>query len=175
MDTFVVELWDDEGTACTFYTVRWDDQEMSETDRFLNRFADDPDYREDIEKLLDLLTFTIGEVHGATDKLINRSENEVMALPPKGKVILGEVKHYYPHFGLRIYLLKITDHLMILFGGGAKTARTTQESGTLSLTWREACHFTRVIMEAIQDETIRVDEEKRKLFYYNGSEEIVLN
>lgn len=175
MDTFVVELWDDEGTLCTFYTVRWDDQELSETDRFFEKYIDEPIYKDDLEALTDLLIFSIGQVHGASDALINREENEVKALPPKGKVVLGELTHHYPNFSLRLYLLKITDNLVVLFGGGAKIAQTNQESGALSITWRAACKFAKIISEAIRDETIIVDEEQQKLRYFNGSEEIILN
>ncbi len=38
MNTFALEIWDDEGSKCTFYSVRWDDAEENETDKFFNKY-----------------------------------------------------------------------------------------------------------------------------------------
>ena len=34
MNTFALEIWFDEAERCSFYTVRWENAENSETDRF---------------------------------------------------------------------------------------------------------------------------------------------
>ena len=34
MNTFALEIFDDQGQVCTFFTVRWEDATLSETDKF---------------------------------------------------------------------------------------------------------------------------------------------
>jgi hypothetical protein len=38
MNTFALEIFDDQGQVCTFYTVRWEDAILSETDKFFQKF-----------------------------------------------------------------------------------------------------------------------------------------
>ena len=91
MNTFAVEVWDDEGSKCTFYTVRWLDAEHNETDKFFNRYDSMPECKVANRQLLSFLLDSIGEDHGAIDALFNRFENEVVGLPNKGKVNVGEI------------------------------------------------------------------------------------
>jgi len=90
---------------------------------------------------------SIGDDHGAIDVLFNRFENEVVGLPNKGKVTVGEIVFLFPGFPLRLYALRINNRpdLVVLFNGGVKSAQTNQGSKDLSLKWREACQFARRI------------------------------
>ncbi len=54
MNTFVVELWDDESTLCTFYTVRWDEVSNNETDIFFDKYHNVPEYEKASAELLSL-------------------------------------------------------------------------------------------------------------------------
>jgi hypothetical protein len=83
---------------------------------------------------------------------------------------------FYPNFPLRLYALKINnrDDIVILFNGGIKSAATNQESDDLRLKWIKACQFAKQIEEAVRDGEIIIDEQRRKLLRYNGSEEIYL-
>jgi hypothetical protein len=38
VNTFALELWDDEAKKCTFYTVRWEDAAQNETDKFFHKY-----------------------------------------------------------------------------------------------------------------------------------------
>lgn len=43
MNNFALEIWYDEGRVCTFYSVRFiteDDDNLSETDDFFDRYTD---------------------------------------------------------------------------------------------------------------------------------------
>ena len=52
MNTFVLEVWDDESAKCTFYTVRWVDAEQNETDKFFNKYDALTEWKEATQQLL---------------------------------------------------------------------------------------------------------------------------
>ncbi len=172
MNNFAVEIWDDTGESCTFYTVRWLDSELSETDKFFEKYDALEDYSESANKLFVFVSSVVGEDYGAIDKLFNRHENEVVGLPTQGRVHLGEIL-YYPDFPLRLYALRINENIVVLFNGGIKDATTNQKASLLPQ-WREACLFARKINEAIREEMIIVDIFRRKLLWHNHSAEIIL-
>lgn len=176
MNTFVLEIWDDEASRCTFYTVKWDDANENETDKFFKKFHQNPVYKTATQELLSLVLDSIGEDHGAVDALFNRFENDVVGLPNKGKSRVGEILFFYPNFPLRLYALRVNNRkdLVVLFNGGVKSAATNQDSDDLRLKWIEACQFARKIEQALQDGEIVIDERNRRLIYYNGDDEIIL-
>lgn len=91
MNAFALEIWDDEASKCTFYTVRWEDAAESETDKFFNKYDAIPGLKRATQVLLSFVLDSIGEDYGAIDGLFNRFENEVVGLPNKGKVTIGEI------------------------------------------------------------------------------------
>lgn len=130
MNTFTLELWDDEAIKCTFYTVRWDEAEENETDKFFNKYYSIAETKQSAQELLSFVLDSIGEDHGAIDVLFNRFENEVVGLPNKGKIVVGEIVFLYPNFPLRLYALRVNNRsdLVVLFNGGVKSAQTNQIS-----------------------------------------------
>lgn len=94
-------------------------------------------------------------------------------MPAQGKVIVNEIAYHYPNSPLRLYALKITNNIVVLFNGGIKDGPTNQTS-SLHLEWRAACEFAKRINEALHDETIIVNEKSKKLTNYDGSDEIIL-
>ncbi|WP_440135543.1 hypothetical protein [Chitinophaga sancti] len=175
MNSFVLEIWDDEAEKCTFYTVRKEGAKNSETDKFFKKYIVIPELKKSTQVLLSFVLDSIGDDHGAIDLLFNRFENEVVGLPNQGKANLGEVTFFYPGFPLRLYALRVNNRsdLVVLFNGGVKSASTTQASKDLNLKWREACQFARRIEEALQDREISIDLKNRKI-RANDSEEIIL-
>lgn len=173
MNTFELKIWDDECKRCTFYTVQLDNSELSETDKFFERYENDPKYSEAIKELLSFILYSIGDDHGAVDALFNRYENEVFGLPSRGNVKIGVFSYHFPNFPLRLYALKITDEIVVLFNGGIKDGATNQSS-SVNIKWVEACRFAKIINEALQDGLIQVMEEERKLVSYDNGYEIVL-
>lgn len=174
MNNFALEIWDDEGAKCTFYTVRWDGASENETDKFFNKYYAIPTFKLAIQQLLSFVLDSIGSDHGAVDALFNRFENEVIGLPNKGRVTIGEIVFLYPNFPLRLYALRINNRpdIVVLFNGGEKLAQTNQASKGLYLKWLEACQFAKRIEEAIRNGDIVVS--KRKILNGNGDEEIYL-
>jgi hypothetical protein len=176
VNTFALEVWDDEAAKCTFYTVRWEDAEQNETDKFFSKYNAIAEFKESTQELLSFVLDSVGEDHGAIDALFNRFENEVVGLPNKGEVTVGTVAFLFPNFPLRLYALRINNrpNLVVLFNGGVKSAQTNQGSGGLNLKWREACQFAKRIEEAIRNKEIVVDHKKRRIFTNTGDEEIFL-
>jgi hypothetical protein len=176
VNIFALEIWDDEASKCTFYTVRWEDAQENETDKFFNKYDAKAELRKPTQELLSFVLDSIGDDHGAVDALFNRFENEVVGLPNKGKVNVGGIVFLYPNFPLRLYALRINNRsdLVVLFNGGVKSAQTNQESKELSLKWIEACQFAKRIEEALRNKEIIIDTRKRKILSANGDEEIYL-
>jgi hypothetical protein len=89
MSNFVVELWDDEGRGCTFYTVRWDGAETNETDKLFSKHENrSSELHRSANELLVLILEVIGDKYGATDDFFDRTENNAQALPPRPNVTL---------------------------------------------------------------------------------------
>lgn len=172
MNIFALEIWDDEGSACTFYTVRADESESNETDIFFEKYAI-PEYKEATQELLSFIIDAIGDRHGAIDALFNRHENQVKGLPVQGRVNIKEITYHYPDFPLRIYALKICDSIVVLFNGGIKDGATNQSS-SLNVKWMDACNFAKRINDALRDGSIIADESKRIITAYDGSDDIIL-
>lgn len=173
MNIFELNIWDDERQLCTFYTVQNDGEDNNETDNFLIKYNAEPEFEKDLQSLLAFIRFTIGDDHGAIEELFNRHENEVTGLPTQGRINLGELTYHYPDFPLRIYALKITEEIVVLFNGGIKDGPTNQTS-SLNIKWMEACGYARRIIEAIRDGEVIVDNKNRVLKNHSGESEIIL-
>lgn len=175
MNNFALEIWDNDCPKCIFYTVRWNDAVANETDKFFNKYYAIEKHRQSVQLLLSFIIDSIGGDHGAIDSLFNRFENEVSGLPNKGKSRVGEITFHFPNFPLRLYALRVghENDMVILFGGGVKSAGTNQESSELHIKWVEACRFARAIDLALQNGEITVGK-NRTLLYYNGDKEIFL-
>ncbi|GAC1310339.1 MAG: hypothetical protein NVSMB24_27370 [Mucilaginibacter sp.] len=176
MNIFALEVWDDEGKKCTFYTVRWEDSEENETDKFFNKQEAMPELKLATQQLLSFVLDSIGDDHGAVDALFNRPENQVTGLPNTGKVTIKQILFAYPNFPLRLYALRINNRsdIVVLFNGGIKSAQTNQGSKDLHLKWVEACQFAKRIEDALKDGEIIIDENKRKIVSVDNDEEIFL-
>lgn len=176
MNNFVLEKWDDEGLKCTFYTVRWEEDKANETDKFFDKYYADAEYRQNIQELLSFVLDSIGDDHGAIDALFNRFENDVVGLPNRGRVEVGEVVFLYPNFPLRLYALRINNRkdLVVLFNGGIKSSQTNQNSKELNLKWIEACQFAKRIDDALRQKEIVLDTKRRLILSAYGDDEILL-
>lgn len=175
MYTFALEIWDDESEKVTFYTVRQEGSPKNETDLFFEKYENDEKYEEAVQELLSFIYRSVGDKHGAVDALFNREENEVFGLPVQGKVIIGNFTFHYSNFPLRLYALKITENIVILFNGGIKDGESIQTSNKhLSFVWNDACRYAKKITKAINDKTIIIDRSKRELLLFDGTHEILL-
>ena len=171
--TFALEIWDDEAEKVTFYTVKQEGSVENETDLFFSKY--EIECEEAAQQLLHFILTSIGDEYGAIDDLFNRYENEVVGLPVQGKTTIGELTFHYLNFPLRLYALKITENIVILFNGGIKDGTTIQNSNkNLHFIWKDACRYATAITKAINNGTITVNEQERKLYLFDGSEVILL-
>jgi hypothetical protein len=173
VNIFELEIWDDEAQKCTFYTVREDGAEDNETDIFFNKYDNDATLKSSTQELLSFVLLAIGDRHGAVDELFNRNENQVDGLPSQGKIKIAELDYHYPNFPLRLYALKISEGIVVLFNGGIKDGDTNQTS-SLHYNWVSACNYATRITEALSDGTIVANSEERTLTMFDGSKEILL-
>lgn len=175
MNTFVLELWFDEAKRCNFYTVRLEDAESSETDRFFEKYEnEDNPYNTNAYELFRLITHSIGNVYGAIDDFFDRTEDNAQALPPKPKYRIPEIKEIGINFPLRLYCLRISDSIVVLFNGGIKNQRTNQESDDIRMRFYDAQQFAKQIIQALHDETIIIASDNRSLKDFQGNTEIIL-
>jgi len=176
VNIFTLEIWDDEGRKCTFYSVRKENAAENETDKFFNKNDADPDLKLATQQLVSFILDSVGDDYGAIDSLFNRPENEVIGLPNTGKVKVSQVLFSYPNFPLRLYALRVNNRedLVVLFNGGVKSAWTNQESKDLHLKWVEACQFAKRIDDAFREGGISIDERNRRILSADESDEILL-
>ncbi len=167
MNIFTLEIWDDETAKCTFYTVRDTESEANETDKFFDKYDSIDEYKESNTILLSFVLKSIGNIHGPKDSFFNRKENEVIGLPNKGKVRFGDLDYCFPDFPLRLYALKISEDIVVLFNGGVKDGSKNQNS-SLNLKWKEACSLARKICVELNNKTIIINSD-RKLIRSDGS------
>jgi len=172
VNIFALEKFDDQGSRCTFYTVRWEESDWSETDKFFDKYESDADFERHIQELAVFLTKKVGNDVGALEDFF-RFENTAQALPPSGKHKVGEITINYGNFPLRIYCLRISDSLVVLFNGGEKTAENAQ-GGKTSMAFHEANQFAKRILEALHQKEIYITTNQKEFRNFNGSEEICL-
>lgn len=167
VNNFALEIWYDESSRVTFYTVRQEGAGLTEMDKFIKKFEGHPVHEEHLLKLNSLLIDVIGERHGALQDFFTRDELNATALPPKPGVIF-ELGLDYHEFPLRLFCLRLTDEIVILFNGGLKTSQRTQDSPDLSMKLYEANSFAKRILSE-WGLTIKEDTTGRYIIDDNGS------
>ena len=168
MNIFALEIFE-EHEQCNFYTVRKieDKDEIlpSETQKFFEKFYSDEQYKEYLQEILALLDY-IGEKRGANKHLF-RPEGKADGLPRNEKKACQYLELDFANFPLRLYCLRITDEILILFNGGVKDSVKAQNSKA-SMVFYESQQFCERINKAFSSKEICI-EGKRIV----GTEEII--
>lgn len=172
MNIFALEKFDDQGSKCTFYTVRWDDAELSETDKFFEKFRYDAQLKHPLRELASFIEVVIGDEYGALEDFF-KFENAAQAIPPSGTYKVEDLYINYGNFPLRLYCLRISETLVILFNGGEKTADNAQ-GGNTSMAFQEANIFTKRILDALRSQDIYITADQRAFLSYDDSDEIII-
>ncbi len=110
----------EEHDAVNFYSVRLDHEELSELERFFEKFPEGCDYDEDIDTIIAWLD-RIGE-NGALERYFRYEGtygDGVSAIPVETN-------------NLRLYCIRLSERIVIFGNGGLKNCATWQESETLS-------------------------------------------
>ena len=172
MNNFVLELFDDQGQVCTFYTVRWEEATMSETDKFFQKFRYDDQFKHSLRELALFLEVVIGDTYGALEHFF-RFENFAQALPPTGTYKVQDLNINFGHFPLRLYCFRVSETLVVLFNGAEKTANTAQ-GGKTGMVFQEANMFANRILEALRDKHIYITADQRAFKSFDGSDDILI-
>jgi len=172
VNSFVLEIWAEE-SKCRFYTVRKLDEEFSETDKFFLKFKDEPKFKRSISELANFIVKYIGQKTGALSYLF-RFENKAHALPPPSKYTFSQLEIKTKDFPLRLYCLRISNEIVILFNGTEKNSQKAQEGNTKKF-FEEANYFASKIDEAIINKEIILNFKEGKITSTNGGNKIEIN
>jgi len=126
----------------------------SETEKFFRKFYANEDYRESVKEIISLLDY-IGEKRGAHPHLF-RHEGKAVGLPKNEKKACKDLCLDFANFPLRLFCLRITDEILILFNGGIKDAEKAQNTKA-SMSFQEAQQFCTRINSAFSEREIKID------------------
>lgn len=175
MSTFALDIWH-QGSKCTIYTVKLDDDKYGIVDYFFQKYGsfDDENITYAVNLILQFVINEISEVHGALEFFFNRQEREATAIPYKKskKNNLYEIDFFYDDFPLRLYCYRINDEVIVLFNGGIKSSNDAQDSPDLSVNFQEAQIYAKRIKDNLNDGTIKMVG--NKIFTFDDSDEIYL-
>ncbi|AEA45027.1 hypothetical protein [Fluviicola taffensis] len=146
MNSFAVEVWDDEGSKCTLYTVKQLDASYSETDKFFLKSRNNDTLKRNFQEIAKFLTTIIGEVDGALS-IYFREERSANGIPPKGEIEKDTITFFHINYPLRLYCLRISNEIVVLFNGDEKTSDAAQD-GKTSMVFYEAQQFAVKILKA---------------------------
>ena len=169
MANFELVIWNDEGERCTVYSVQLHESEMnSEADKFFKKYIlDNNRYRKEAMQIYKLINQSIASKYGAIDSFFDRYENLAQALPPLPKKKYLEISILGSSFPLRLYCLRISKQIIILFNGGKKTAQTIQQSQELSIKFYEAQIYSKRILADLASKEISISKDGRYLLFNN--------
>jgi hypothetical protein len=173
VNIFALEIFETYSMV-SYYTVRWEDNNLSETDKFIKKILHQQTaYKTDLQEILTLIEM-IGEERGAKDVYFTRHEDLATALPPPSTLLVRGIEIPFYENKLRLYCIKINENIVILFNGGVKSSQKVQDSPNLLMKFREAQIFARRIWQALNDKDIIIDSSKHLLKNAYNNDEIIL-
>lgn len=134
----------EEHEAVNYYSVHLDKEELSELERFFEKFPEGSEYDDDIDTIIAWLD-RIGE-NGALERYFRnegRYGDGVSAIPIETS-------------NLRLYCIRLSDKILVLGNGGIKYSKTWEESGTLSEYVETLIDTSRYIASRLEDGTLYI-------------------
>ncbi len=135
----------------TFYTIRDENKELSETDRFLTKYSEKGIFKERLNKLVAFIE-AMGDEYGAR-QLFFRHEAAADALPPPYSTIKQFGLLEFIEYDLRLYCCRLSDSVVVLYGGGQKTTAKAQDCPNVSSHFRLASVATTALNEKIREKS----------------------
>ena len=147
----------------TYYTVRIevDDkkEDENEFEKWISKHSQDDSIKDEYQDLISFLERMGKEL--SAKKRYFRHERKAGALPPNWKKLKPQEKEAHVTYSknLRLYCMRITKSVVILFNGDIKSirARTAEECPKVRKFFRQANNFAKSIDEAISNREIQVD------------------
>lgn len=154
-----------------YYTVEIERDGEREEDEF-KKFMLVHGQTNDGQKLLALMK-KLGDEVGAKEFYF-RFEEEAVALPSKPRVLeRNSLRPLITDDQLRLYCLRISDSIVILFNGGVKTTHKAQDCPNVRQHFKKANKLASIINKAIQDGIVQIVDCGMKLevtddIFYNS-------
>lgn len=140
---YLIELIE-EHDAANFYSIHLDEQEISELERFFEKFPEGCEYDEEVDTIIAWLD-KIGEI-GALERYFRhegRYGDGVSAIPIETS-------------NLRLYCIRLNEKILIFGNGGIKDCQTWEGSETLAEYVETLIDSSRFISSRIADGTLYI-------------------
>ncbi|MBE9598003.1 hypothetical protein [Pedobacter sp. MC2016-24] len=143
MKTFVIEeFYVDEQNRCNFYTVKFDDEDVSETVKFFESYdVEGHEFRDDVL----YITVLIEEIAAKGSQIIYRPRDEARALALPPEKMIREINLEYTGNNLRLYYVELRTNIWLLLGGGIAH---NLPKGNPPIAFHEAQYFVKKAVEA---------------------------
>ncbi|MBR0323036.1 MAG: hypothetical protein IIX06_00925 [Bacteroidales bacterium] len=135
-----------EGENCTLYTIQFVSEDKSEFERFYAKFKNDVEYDNDLMRIVALI-----------DKIADKGALERL-FRPEGKYSDGVCALPVIQSKLRLYCLRLSDKILILGNGGAKTTRTYNEDDVLKGYVITLQNFEKLLKDGEKDGSVVITE-----------------
>lgn len=159
MNIFVEEIEEFQFGIVRFYSIRVDDNEYNEFERFLRKHEQNSGISEELDQLFQFLE-EMGDKYGAREQFF-RFENQAHAIPKHSK----QFPYIEKGAKLRLYCLRLNDHVVFLFHGGIKTKHSAQDCKNVSIHFHNANRFVQKINELIRNNEILFNEKGTELTF----------
>jgi hypothetical protein len=151
-----------------YYSIQFEEKRISEFEDFIQKHENDTNIKDEFDDIISWLE-KIGDEIGA-DKNYFRHEKKADALPPPSKFI--EIDYTE---NLRLYCMRVTDSIVILFNGAIKTKglASAQSCPNVSVFFESANKLVSSIDSLISEKAIVVSEDGFELFFDLGTDIII--
>ena len=151
----------------TYYSIRFENDAYTEVEKFILRFQQDRKYQEELNNILALLKI-MGNEKGAIP-IFFRDESIAQALPPERNAAIKQDLVHFIDADLRLFCLRVSNEIVILFNGDIKESQKTQDSPKLLPKFRLAQKISKSINQKFTDKELASEGGKLK-----GDFELVL-
>ncbi len=135
----------EKGEKAIFYTIQYDGELLSETDKFFTTY--EASHTKDIDMILQ-----------SVSRMLNKRGTQYEDFRPEGKNYIVALPR--GTYELRLYGIWINGQITILGNGGIKNTRTFQEDETLSKIVKELSEINKLLAERIENNDITVENDE---------------
>lgn len=138
----------DQTESVSLYTITFEGDELSEFEKFMDKFKDNATLQRDYQLIL--LALDKITTHGALERNFR----------PEGKMNDNVVALPIDKSRLRLYCLRLSDKILILGNGGEKNTKTYEESDELKGYVMDLQKFDALLKSFIQKGEVEIEETK---------------
>lgn len=140
----------DNSEKCTMYTIHFLSEDDSELEKFISRFRDNAKYNSDFQSILIFMERILA--NGSLERYFRREgkmDDSVVAMP----VLKSK---------LRLYCLRLSDHILVIGNGGVKDTRTYEENDELQGYVMTLQKFERLLKKEAEIGNVEITETEIK-------------